>query len=133
MLADQDELADATARLGKPMQHSELIKKVVGLTNGKLHAEASIAWPGGYNFYMFVNGEKVCLGAPFEQGWMPEYTVVHENERHVVDSRTVGWREVLMRLMKKRILTEKQVFKAFGTPTPTPSDRWQKQSKRLRG
>lgn len=131
-LPDQDLLVDAEARAGRPIHFDEFIKTVERLADHKVWVEWSWGQTNGLNFYRMKRGKKQCCKAAFQDGVLPEYTILHLDKNGLPYSKTVGWRDVLHKLMKAKVLTLKQVEKAFGPPTPTPSDRWQKQIKNLR-
>lgn len=113
-LDDQAHLANVAARLGKPMSHTELISKVSALTGHTVWAEESQNWLGGMNFYTERNGQKVCLAAPFEKGWIPENSYVIEDEMKLPAQAKRGWRTVLYRLIAAKVLTKQIVDKHFG-------------------
>lgn len=129
-LPDQQVLSDFASRVGRPLSHSELVQRITKLSDYKLWAEESNLWNGGMNFYtmMWEDGKqiKICCNSPFLKGYLPEYTVIHPNQRNMPDRRTPGWREVIFRLVAQRFLDYKKVEKVFGKETPTPSDRWLK-------
>lgn len=124
-LPDQEQLADVKSRMGTPMTHETMISKVRKMLNYRVWAEDSINYPGGMNFYMTHMGQKICLNTPFLKGIMPEYTILHLDDRGLPGKRTVGWREVLARLIRTGHTTVQQCEEHFGEPTPTPSERWQ--------
>jgi hypothetical protein len=51
-------------------------------------------------------------------GPMPEYTEYEFDSRDVMQKAIrIGWRDVLLRFIKNRVLTEEQVYKEFGPPS----------------
>lgn len=124
-LPDQQLLTDLVARMGKPMTHTDMVERIRKITGYKLWAEESITMPGNMNLYRMVKDVKTCCNTPFRMGYVPEYTVIHETDRRMPGERTPGWREVLLRLIKQRIITRPQADGMFGPPTPTNTTLWQ--------
>ena len=138
-LADQDELQNVMARMGKPLSHHVFIERIKKLTGGKLWAEESIAHKyitqkSVWTFYFMRGGQKKTTEAcAFDAGFLPEYTIVSKTDEYGLATETLrGWREVLIKLMQQKHLTHKQVMKHFGTPTPTELDRWDQRNQRLK-
>jgi hypothetical protein len=49
---------------------------------------------------------------------MPEYNEYEFDSRDVMQKATrIGWRDVLLRFIKNKVLTEEQVIKEFGPPS----------------
>ncbi len=59
-------------------------------------------------------------------GPMPEFTEYEFDARDIMQRATrIGWRDVLLRFIKNRILTEEQVIREFGNPSGlADSDYW---------
>lgn len=114
-LVNQDELINAEARMGRGMMHTEFVRRVAKLTRNDVWPEVSNADPNVVGLYRMYNGAKQYLSA-FNAGWIPEYTIVFENERKQPVGQKRGWRDVLKMLKSKRILTNRQIVSAFGHP-----------------
>jgi hypothetical protein len=125
-LPGQEELTNVMASLGSPTSHTDFIKKVEKLSKQRIWTEDSLNYTGGMNWYTERNGEKVCLGAPFLKGYLPEFDVIHTDERNLPNGKTPGWRNVLSQLIVAKVLTKTQVDKAFGIPISDRAARWHK-------
>lgn len=130
-LDDHEELKNVEQRLGRPMSHQELIRKVT-TTNPKVWAEESLADRNVMGFYTERNGEKVCLAAAFEKGWLPEFSIIFTDAADLPIKEKRGWRTVLIRLLSSGVLTWAQVLDIFGDAHGVNSKRWRYYTQRYR-
>jgi hypothetical protein len=130
------------------MGHQELIRRLK-LCNPRLIFEQSIAVPRLGGIYVEVeekNARKKVHVCGFEWGMMPELTVVHKTEIPVANpellsnenptrdlpwkmvetyaDETRGWRQVLIRLLKAKLIFRRDVEQQFGWTPSVESDRW---------
>lgn len=64
------------------------------------------------------NGASVKYMGYITMGPMPEFTEYEFDSRDIMQRATrIGWRDVLLRFIKNRVLTEEQVIKEFGNPS----------------
>lgn len=130
-LDDHEDLKNAEKRLGKPMQHQELIRRIERC-NPRVWAEATINHDTGMNFYTNRKGVKTCLGAAFEKGWLPEFSIVFVDAADLPVKEKRGWRTVVVRLLKQRIITWEQVLNVFGDALGHNSKRWAMETQQYR-
>lgn len=113
-LPHQEELTNAPARVGKPMKDTDVIDKVRKLSGYLIWSEDSIACPGGANFYRWgLNGKKECLDSAFKRGMLPQWTTWHQEEMGLVEDVTVGWMQILSRLVQKGSIRYQDISKEF--------------------
>lgn len=111
------------AQLGRPMTSGEIIKRLKRL-NPNLLFERSIADPSIMGIYVAEKneyGRRHLFG--FEFGYSPEYSVrTTDAEGRFREVR--GWRTVLARLIRTRMISKEAAENAFGIPT-LDSKNWQ--------
>jgi len=123
-LSDHNELTDTEKRGGQWMHSSELIHKITRL-NPMVWVEHQINFPEDWGFYTCINNKRIFV-CQFPKGWMREFSTIVTDHRNLADGKQHGWRQVLLLLMTKGILTWEQVHKAFGDSESQNSDRWQR-------
>ena len=113
-LSDHINLKDAEKRMGTPLMHSELIRRVEKLTHKRVWAEDSLRDSSVVGFYTVDKGEKKYICA-FDKGPMPEYSFILTDNADLPIKEKRGWRTVLTRLLQSGALTWDQVVYGFGT------------------
>lgn len=112
------------AQLGKPMTSQQVIERLKRI-NSRLHFEISLADPTKMGIYLVGPSKQFICG--MERGFMPEFSVRHSEEIEMpspdldgtkkkvkrITRETRGWRTVLLRLMKARIITISDVYAHF--------------------
>lgn len=115
---------NAEAQMGIPLQGERIIGRLRRL-NSNLYFERSIADPSRYGCYLLnpqVEGGKEYL-VGFEAELNPEFTVIVNDEKGEFKKFIPGWRRVLMRLIRARVITEARANAMFGPPN-RDSERW---------
>lgn len=126
---------DARAQIGHPLSCQQFIQRLSKI-NGNLIFERSKCNPEIMGIYVMVNKydplfmtnkyEKQFI-CGFESGYSPEHSIRHYKEKQIPDPNnfgnwitvreftreTRGWRTVLMRLLRMRLITEPQIRKHF--------------------
>lgn len=113
---DQESLTNVFERMGTPMRDTDLIDKIRAMTGYSVWVEDSRANPGGANFYRMQGDQKVCLKAPFQRGFLPQYSILHVNELDLPDPdhpKTPGWMEVVARLIVQKVISYRDAVKVF--------------------
>lgn len=113
---DQESFKTRQKQTGKGIWSNELVAKILKL-NHNLFVEDSINVPGCAAFYKTVDGEKAPAGGPiasFRKGFIPEFTIIETDKADLPIKFTYGWRTVLMRLVKTKDLTLKQINSVWG-------------------
>ena len=133
---DQDELRNDEARIGRPMLHSDfltVVKRLVPslyITEGRIIGDLAVyqtapgpqkAWDDRDFRYLFY----------VPTGVLPEFSQYQFSQDGfdipIRESRR-GWRTVLLRLIKSRLLDEQTCNQVFGRPAECEaSNRWYKQ------
>lgn len=141
-MADQHELTNALARIGKKMPSHEFVEKIkrinpfIWVEESNNYDDPSITDDkekhNGMNWYTMRDKKKVCLMAAFKRGWVPEWTIVHVDDRDLPIDKTPGWREVILNLIRSKALTFKQIAPVFGNPATDAAWRWSQQTQRFR-
>lgn len=114
----------AEAQVGIPLQGERIIGRLKKL-NPYLWFERSLADPTRYGCYILSpsheGGKLYIVG--FEAEMNPEFTLIVNDEWGKFKKFVPGWRRVLMRLIRARIISEAQAHNIFGPPT-RDSERW---------
>ena len=133
---DHDHLKSMVDRLGKVYMHTDFIT-IVQRLNNKVFPETSNADPSVVGLY-YVKGRSKRFATAFDKGFVPEFTYINvdradlmiptifeEPENNIPKGFKKGWRQVLVDLMKHKLLTKKQVKEAFGyVPSNTRTERY---------
>jgi len=116
---NQEDFKQAERRMGKIMQSSEFIKRVLSM-NRNLIFEESISCKGNGAFYWIKGKRKVYTAANFKLGWIPEWTIMKTDTADLPtrEGLTYGWRVPLQRLIQQRAITKSQADKVFGPDVP---------------
>jgi hypothetical protein len=113
------------AQIGKPFHAGDFIKRLKTL-NSSLHFEVAKADSRYMGVYVIdrsrPEGKRHLFG--MESGFLPEFSVLHQDDEGHFSRETRGWRTVLARLIKSRLITEAAAIKTFGVPSRA-SLKWQ--------
>ena len=120
MLADQrypnqEGFKNVQRQMGNWMMSKDLIRKVIKL-NPSLVSQESNSVKGNAAFY-YVNADKTLkyTNAHHELGVVPEFTIMKTDAADLPSYYPrMGWRAVLVRLLKGRYLSWNQVLSTFG-------------------
>jgi hypothetical protein len=117
-------MADWEAQVGIPLQGERLIGRLKKL-NSQLYFERSKSDPSRYGCYLRNSererGLEYIIG--FEADLNPEFTVIVQDDHGKFKKFIPGWRRVLMRLIRAKLISEPQANKVFGPPN-RDSERW---------
>lgn len=143
----KDDATNLIARLGRPLHANTFISKVRKL-NPALIFERSLRYPRLTGIYLEIPITELekALGSEskrhicgMESEWMPEFSQSHYKTDSVPDmanpgnmiqkkvfiGETRGWRTVLMRLIRERLISPAKANKAFNIPVGQQSYNWQ--------
>ena len=112
------------AQIGIPLQGERIIGRLKKL-NPNLWFERSLSDSSKYGCYLLrsdVDGGKEYL-VGFEAELNPEFTVIVNDDQGKFKKFIPGWRRVLMRLIRARVITEARAHAVFGPPN-RDSERW---------
>jgi len=130
-LPDQDNFKDKERQLGKAMHSSEFVQKVLKL-NPNILCEDSVNCRGHAAFYYVERGEKKYTNASFTKGILPEFSIIETDAADLPVRVKYGWREVLLRLVKARQLSFRQVVRMFGDAETVQSSHWRRNIRNFR-
>lgn len=112
------------AQVGIPLQGERIIGRLKRL-NPNLWFERSLSDPSKYGCYVLDStketGKQYIVG--FEAAINPEFTVILNDDKGKFKKFIPGWRRVLMRLIRARLITEARANAVFGPPN-RDSERW---------
>lgn len=137
---------DNESQLGRPMT-SDDVKRRLGKLNKNLHYEVSSADTSKLGIYVIENrpdslgvmqkGKRFVVG--MQNGWMPEFSIRHYVNENVPNAsgewevqkkftkETRGWRTVLARLIKEKLITRAKADAYFAVNAGRSSRNWQAQ------
>jgi hypothetical protein len=130
--------ANALAQLGRPMSSADVIARLKRM-NPNLHFEVAIMDRTKMGVYVLTGeGKRFICG--MEHGYMPEFSYQHTSPRRtpdpdnpgnwltvqVISGETRGWRTVLARLLRERLITLPQIERYFNPAYGRSSERWQR-------
>jgi hypothetical protein len=110
------------AQLGRVMHSRDIIARLRKL-NPNFIFERSNAMPSVMGIYHVVDGEKRHIMG-FEFGYSPEFTINHTNEEGEIEKQTRGWRMVVGRLIRARMITKTAAENAFNILPGPDSRNW---------
>ena len=117
-------MAQWEAQVGIPLQGERIIGRLRKM-NPQLYFERSKSDGTKYGAYLLnplrEGGLEYLVG--FETEINPEFTVMLQDDKGKFKKFIPGWRRVLMRLIRSRIISEAQANKVFGPPN-RDSERW---------
>jgi hypothetical protein len=128
-------VTNSLAQTGRAMTSSEVILRLKKM-NRSLWFEPSILSPSVMGIYVILGDEKKFI-CGMERGWMPEFSIRHTKDEEVPDGsggwrkvatfqrETRGWRTVLARLLRDRLISMPQIDKFFNPLGGRSSQNWQ--------
>lgn len=137
---DQEEVRNPESRIGRPMLHSDfllVLQKLVPslfVTDGNIVGHLAIyqtaackqkAWDDRDFRYLFY----------MPTGILPEFSVYEFSDDGMdvpIRESQRGWRTVLLRLIKSRLLDESTCNAVFGRPEGPSANRWHRELKNFR-
>lgn len=146
LIDSQDDATNYLARLGRPMHADKFIQKLHKL-NSNLVFERSVNYPrltGIYVHHPITDLERL-MGKEerrhvcgMESEWMPEFSQSHHKTERVPDTsnpgqmkdvrtftgETRGWRTVLARLIRERLVSKELADKEFSISAGRQSYNW---------
>ena len=128
---DQENWKNADRQRGIPLDSNELVRRVQKM-NPLLWVEDSLGCPGHAGFYFVKQGHKAFSGAHFKKGMVFEFSRIYVDAADRPVGLEYGWREVLHRLLKKRLLTWGQIVKQFPIYASVRSEAFDRQTQELR-
>lgn len=108
----QENWKNADRQRGIALDSNDLILRVLKM-NPFVWTEDSINCPGHANFYFVKNGHKECAGAPFKRGMVYEFSRIYVDASDRPIGIEYGWREILHRLLKKKLISWAKMVKHF--------------------
>ncbi len=129
-IPDQDILEDQAAALGKPMQPGDFIVKLqnlnprIKISKGGMPNAVAVRYPLPENGVLkdqYITG--FFVDAP-----LPEFSAVVTDNRGLPWREIRGWRSVLLALIRRQILTKKQIETTFGFANGSRAILWDKQT-----
>lgn len=129
----QDEFEKHDQQKGTMLHSNDMIRRILRM-NHKLWVEDSVNMPGHANFYYpaQVSGAKTCAAAPFKKGPMREFSIIYQDRAGRPVAVEYGWRQVLLRLMQKNLITWQQVQMGFPIYEMRQSSAFDKQVQRFK-
>ena len=126
----QEELYDDLARIGKPLFSSDLMRVLADLIPNMYVTDGNIV--GDLAVFKTYGCPQAHLdGRTFEYmfyvptGLLPEFSQYEFNDRNVMlREKQRGWRTVLLRLIKSKMITEQTAHKVFGCPDSPAASRY---------
>jgi len=129
----QSEWYDDAARTLNYLSQNEVIRRLQKLipnlyfTDGRIYGDVSV-------YRTYGQGQPQLGGNSFEYlmyipgGLMPEFSVMEFDAKNVpVKEAQRGWRTILLRLIKSKLVTEQKAHEAFGEPRGLGSASYRRQ------
>lgn len=130
-LPGQKDFQNADRQRGIPLDSNELVRRVT-LMNPFIWAEDSINYPGRAGFYFAKREVKHFTGAHFKKGVVFEFSRIYVDRADRPVAVEYGWREILHRLMKKKLITWWQIVKHFPIYASARSEAFDRQIQDLK-
>lgn len=136
---NQEDYENDAARVGMPMHHSELLRRIRKLIphnlfvmDGRIVGDLAI-----YRVYGTpqpdLNGRTFRYLFYIPTGWMPEFSQYEFDSRDVpIKESKRGWRTPLLRLIKTGLVSEDQVRDEFGEALGEASVVWHRELQKYR-
>jgi hypothetical protein len=125
-IPNQDDWKNEDRQQGNWLHSNELVRRILQI-NPTVWAEDSINCPGHANFYYrSPNGTKMCAGSPFKKGPIREFSVVFVDRADRPIGVEYGWREVLRRLLARKLVSWEQIlmhFKLYSSQRSEPFEK----------
>jgi hypothetical protein len=118
----QRTMAEWAAQVGIPLSAERIITRLRRLNNN-LVFERSRADESKWGVYLAKHGGTLEFLCGFEAATNPEFTVVQQDERGQFKKFIPGWRRILMRLIRAKLISESAANRVFGPPN-RDSQRW---------
>lgn len=128
---DQQDFTNVQRQQTGGMWSSEMVRRIRKLNNQLITQDSKNA-PGCAAFYKFVDGKLIYTNASFRHGFVPKYTVMRTDTADLVTEFDYGWTTVLLRLIKSKDLTYKQVTREFGYVEDDRAKHWAAHTKEFR-
>lgn len=136
--AHQEELYDDTPRIGRAMASSDFVNVIQRLIPTLYITEGNIAGDLAA-FKTYGTPQPQLEGRTFEYlffiptGLLPEFSLYEFDARDVpIREKQRGWRTVLLRLIKSRLVSESLAHKVFGTPEGYAASRYLRELQNFR-
>lgn len=130
---NQQDYENDEARVGRPMHHSELLRKIrkridcLYITDGRIIGDLAV-------FQIFPCAQPDLGGRDFKYlfyiptGMLPEFSQYEFDDRDIpIRESKRGWRTVLLRLIKLGLLSEERCDREFGSARGEASTVWYRQ------
>lgn len=130
-LPQQDQWKNADRQRGIPLDSNEVVRRVQKM-NPFVWAEDSINCRGHVSFYFVKQGHKEFTGAFLKKGMVFEFSRIYVDAADRPVGVEYGWREMLHRLLKKKLITWGQIVKHFPIYSSARSEAFDRQTQELR-
>jgi hypothetical protein len=127
----QDDYENHKRQEGTWLHSNELVRRITGINPG-VWVEDSINCPGHANFYYSKDGRKACAQAPFKKGPLREFNIIHNDAAGRPVGIEYGWREVLKRLLQKRLISWLFIQMTFPLYESVRSERFNQQIRKFK-
>jgi hypothetical protein len=127
----QQDFKNADRQRGIPIDSNELVRLITTI-NPFVWAEDSIRCPGRAGFYFAKHEVKQFSGAHFKKGVVFEFSRIYVDAADRPVAVEYGWREILHRLMKKKLITWAQIVKNFPIYASVRSEAFDRQTQDLK-
>jgi hypothetical protein len=127
----QEEFKNADRQRGIPLDSNELVRRITKI-NPFVWVEDSRNCPGHAGFYFSKHEQKFFSGAHFKKGMVFEFSRIYVDVTDRPVAVEYGWREVLHRLMKKKLITWAQIVKNFPIYSSQRSEVFDRQTQDLK-
>lgn len=125
----QDDFENLERQKGYPLSSGEVIFRINKM-NSSIWSESHVL--GRVSLFYAARGEKQFTGAHFPQGVVWEFSQIYPDRAGRPVRYDLGWREVLHRLMKKRLVSWRQIKQWFPVCETTPSAAFDRQTQYLK-
>lgn len=129
-LPGQDDFENLERQKGYPLSSGEVLFRI-GKMNSAIWCESHVLGRVSL-FYATREGERKYTNAHFPQGAVWEFCQIYPDLAGRPVRYDLGWREVLHRLMKLRLITWRQIKKWFPIFESTPSAAFDRQTQHLK-
>lgn len=136
---DQEELKNSAARFGKALRHSDfffVLQKMIPnlyIMPGNIEGHLAVfkTYPGPQSRLEGRDYEYLFYS---DTGILPEFSQYEFDTVRNIPLRESkrGWRTILLRLIKSKLLTEDKCNQVFGRPEGEASTRWHRELWRIR-
>lgn len=130
-IPNQDDWKNADRQRGIPLDSNELIRRVLKM-NPAIWPEDSLYCRGHVGFYFARDGRKEFSGAHCKKGIVYEFSRIYVDAADRPVAIEYGWREVLHRLLKKKLIKWNQMTKLFPIYNSVRSEPFDRQTQPLK-